>query len=879
MAYRLATRSYFALFIFTLILLVLVLQLILPGGSVTSVALAEASEVVPYARGPLDVETTMSPTATTTTPTSTPTATPARSMDACQQLLDDPEFWQYQGGWQKSGPASVGISSYGDWVSEPTIGLMPLRPNQPGISALFQTVALPANGYLYLRVHTKLKPETFNDTGSLQTGQVKIHNADGSTVLTTLGEFPTAHDWTLRTYNLSTYAGNSVQVWFGGTVDAEATATFFQIDDAYLYHCAEDIFASQLIHLPIIRNEVPTPAPTPTPVPTEIPTPEEPLPAPDTLQGGPLDLAEQAESTWYLFPSGQVKTATVAEPFPLPPSIQVRALANSNSGIFVATDQGIYQRDATFRWRRINDTPAHQIGSMFNSIWIAPDAYPDQVWVSTDGGATWQDDSAGLQGNVVSAVEAGSLGQQVLTLREGRYVLWERTPDHEEWLELAIVPGQAVAYTPGGIPGGLVYRFLAMGLESRVGSSDGNLYRLQRYDNADPEWEAIHNFGENILPLVLDLDWVSGINLESGEIQLYRWQGGLDEGEWVAISFPDSDLPDGASLDFKRIYGQSTPLQVGFAGMALSHDGELYRYDMEIEGEEPVWAWRLVTETPERTGFIVAQQQSDAVGILYSGAQLQWDDGNCTAESDSFYRSDDKGLTWTEVVSDTARQPVTSLFGQSQFVLTATCAGPGLSEDGGATWRSPADLNWPLATGAQHLALYTLEGMAIFAAGEGENGESFLYWATYDAETGAVGTWSAITPAGLGTPQALFVYPGEEPETIGIYLADETGVWLSADKGTTWKQRAGNLNGASVRALYPYMNPALREEGMLLATDQGLFFGPMAGQEGPWIPTGYPYTTEPVDFQAIFPWSVYLNGTDVVFRLPLNLFGYINPEE
>jgi hypothetical protein len=845
-AHRLLKRSYLVMCMFILILLASTMRFFLPGTSVTAFAFAESTNPV----------------------------------DACQQLLDDPEFWQYQGGWQKSGSASVGISSYGDWVSEPTIGLIPLRPNQPGTSALFQTVALPADGYLYLRVYTKLKPETFNDTGTLQTGQLEIHNADGSAVLTTLDEFPVAHDWTLRTYNLSAHTGDTVQVWFGGTADAGATATFFQVDDAHLYHCTEDIFAPQLIHLPIIRNEVPTPVPTETPTPTQTPTPtaETPLPAPETLQGGPLDLAEQADYTWYLFPSGQVKAVAVAEPFPLPSSIQVRALASNSDGVFAATDQGIYLRDASFRWRRIHEIPVHRIGVMFNSIWITPDAHPDQVWVSTDGGVTWQDDSAGLQGDVVSAVEAGSLGQQVLTLREGRYVLWERTPEHEEWLELAIVPGQAVAYTPGGIPGGLIYRFLAMGLESRVGSSDGNLYRLQRHDEADPEWEAIHNFGENILPLVLDLDWVSGINLESGEIQLYRWQGGLDEGEWVPISFPDSDLPDGASLDFKRIYGQSTPLQVGFAGMALSHDGELYRYDMEIEDEEPVWAWRLVTETPERTGFIVAQQQSDAVGILYSGAQLQWDDGNCTAESDSFYRSDDKGLTWTEVVSDTARQPVTSLFGRSEFVLAATCAGPGLSEDGGSTWRSLADLNWPLATGAQHLALYTLEGMAIFAAGEGENGESFLYWATYDAETGAVEAWSAITPAGLGRPQALFVFPGQEPETIQIYLADETSVWLSSDSGDSWEQRAENLDGASVRALYPYINPALMEEGMLLATDQGLFFGPVAGQEGPWIPTGYPYTMEPVDFQAIFPWSVYLNGTDSVFRLPLNFFGYMKPE-
>jgi hypothetical protein len=46
---------------------------------------------------------------------------------------------------------------------------------------------------------------------------------------------------------------------------------------------------------------------------------------------------------------------------------------------------------------------------------------------------------------------------------------------------------------------------------------------------------------------------------------------------------------------------------------------------------------------------------------------------------------------------------------------------------------------------------------------------------------------------------SLFTFPVQEPETIEIYLADENSVWLSTDDGSI---------------------------------DQGLFFGPMAGQEG-----------------------------------------------
>ena len=38
-------------------------------------------------------------------------------------------------------------------------------------------------------------------------------------------------------------------------------------------------------------------------------------------------------------------------------------------------------------------------------------------------------------------------------------------------------------------------------------------------------------------------------------------------------------------------------------------------------------------------------------------------------------------------------------------LLATTCAGPSTSTDGGATWRSPANLGWPLATGAPLLAV------------------------------------------------------------------------------------------------------------------------------------------------------------------------------
>ncbi len=818
------------------------------------------------------------PTVTVTpipTATPTPTPTPGTPTAECQQLIAAPGFWPTSDEWKTTGGAYVGPSPLFDWASEPLIGYVPIRSTQSAPSALYQTVHLPPQSQIRVEFYTKLKPEVLNDTGPLQTGLVQIRSEDGSTVLTTLRASSTAHPWTQFSYGLSEYAGQSVQVWFGGVAETDKTATFFQIDDVYLTACPP---GAAKVYLPQLRKDPPPPTPTPTPTPTVTPTATPvamtPISPPSSLQGGPLGRAQQTAHIWYLDPTGQIHPDDAAEPFPLDPALSVRSIATGQDGTLAATDQGIYLRDETFRWRRISDMPTRLVGSMFASIWRTTDDQPEQISVSHDGGVTWQNDSTGLEGVLVSPVYAWTTARQVLTLRDGRYVLWEQSDEQVSWTELAIVPGAALAYAPGGITGGLSYRSLATGLETRVSSSDGNIYRLRR-DGSSPTWEILHNFGDGVFPLILDLNRVSVIDLDSGDMQLYEWQGGLDQGEWIPAYYPSPNLPMGHfalpdGQPVKRIYGQG-----GWVGMALTQDGALYAGDMGGPDDGSVWAWRVVTETPERTDFVMAQAV-DEIGSLYSGAHLQWDGSTCTADPSGFYRSADKGLTWTEVVSDTARQPVAAV-DQAQLVLAATCAGPSLSQDGGDSWRSPADLGWPLSVGAQHLALYDQDGITLYAAGIGGDGAPFLYRAAYDAQTGALGAWTQITPTGLGQPQALFISNGEGTIVPQIYLADEQTVWLSTDNGSTWQSRGDNLSGAKVWAFYPYANDVRREAGMLVATDQGLFFGPAAGQTGPWIPTGYAYTRNPVDFQWIVPGSVYLNGQDGVFLLPFDFFAYIDP--
>ena len=111
-----------------------------------------------------------------------------------------------------------------------------------------------------------------------------------------------------------------------------------------------------------------------------------------------------------------------------------------------------------------------------------------------------------------------------------------------------------------------------------------------------------------------------------------------------------------------------------------------------------------------------------------------------------------------------------------------------------------------------------------------------------------------------------------------IYVADADTVWMSADDGLTWDSRAAGLGGAQIRAFAPYLNDVLWQYGVFAATDRGLFFGPPAGADGAWIPTGQPYTMAPRDFSLVPVSSMYLNGDGYAYALVGSLFAYPAPE-
>lgn len=275
------------------------------------------------------------------------------------------------------------------------------------------------------------------------------------------------------------------------------------------------------------------------------------------------------------------------------------------------------------------------------------------------------------------------------------------------------------------------------------------------------------------------------------------------------------------------------------------------------------------------------------MGVLYSGSTLTWKGSTCIADSQEFWRSNDQGASWSVVASDGGRQPLMVLPRQPTTVLANTCEGPALSVDGGATWQEGSALQWPLDTGASLLELRLTapavgapaQWSAIYAAGVDRSGAPFLLRAAFDATTMTVGEWQSILPVGMKAPLALFASDsGNTVMPLGneddLYVADQTGIWSSTDDGANWSATPASLQGAQVKALISF-RPNATEAGMLAATDQGLWMGPLAGSLGAWLPLDIPFAKQIVGLQVSSPTGIYLNLHNQVAFLPNEFLAYL----
>ncbi|MCB0138778.1 MAG: hypothetical protein KDE50_02600, partial [Caldilineaceae bacterium] len=493
--------------------------------------------------------------------------------------------------------------------------------------------------------------------------------------------------------------------------------------------------SGRAVHLPIIRVQTPvvptatpiisptlTATPSPTPIPSNTPsatsTPSGPM-----LHDGPIGSARFTDfANWYLSPDGRVRVlnrqlegTNWAEPFPLDPALGVNAIRSNVAGLYAATDNGIYRRDdQSARWLLISNVPARWVApSPFNTvqIWIVPNAQPDQIWFSADGGQTWTPEQDGPQGEIkwlhMDANFGGTL--EAVAFQDGVYSAWSKALAAEPsvWTKLVDLPGAAID-TFADLPVSFA-SFRAGALELWAGASDGTIYYWADVDG-QRQWTALDNFGDNQYPLLFGVTEMSLVDLTTGAVQLYRRANDALDGAWLPTAFPLDAQSWGAQILprgdlIQHLFGAPSMDSPTFAALALSASGALYRFDLDEDppgrkepGSGPTFDWRLVTEQPSRKRFLFTGV--DQIGALYSGAQLVWDGANCSADESGVYRSDDKGASWQQVNNDVARQPV-SIGPEPTTIVAASCAGPTISTDGGVTWQAPAALNWPLPTGAQ----------------------------------------------------------------------------------------------------------------------------------------------------------------------------------
>lgn len=668
--------------------------------------------------------------------------------------------------------------------------------------------------------------------------------------------------------------------------------------------------SGRAVHLPIIRVQTPvvptvTPTAFTTPGSTAVPssTPSvTPTPSGPVLHNGPIGQAVLNDFVnWYLPADGRIIAAgkeqnggNWAEPFPLDPALNIHGIHHGAGGLYAATDSGIYRRDdQSARWLLISNVPTLWVApSPFNAvqIWIVPNAHPDQIWFSADGGQTWTPEQAGPQGEIkwlrMSPDFAGIL--EVVALHDGIYTAWSKSlaADPSIWTEIVDLPG-AVVDGFDSLPISFA-SWRGGALDMWAGAPDGNIYHWANFDGGR-EWTVVNSFGDNYYPLLLSLSEMSLIDLATGEIQFFRRSEELLDSEWIPATFPRDTYPWGAHILprgdlIQHYFGAPSLDSPSFAALALSESGALYRFDLDEDtpGRKDPEAgfsfnWRPVTETPSRTHFLLAGV--DQISALYSGAQLTWNLANCSGDETGFYRSDDKGASWQQVSNDAARQPV-HIGPEPTMIVAAACDGPTLSLDGGVSWKTPAALNWPLPTGAQHVMpvqsfdveIGATVLRAIYAAGVREDGSAFLLRGDYDATQSTVTTWTDMSPTELAAPTALHATDALFIQGL-IYLADANTVWLSADDGAIWQSRSQGLDGEVVRGLAP--GEALENgSAIFAATDHALFYGPPVGVEGSWLKIDNPFGNQPGSFQfgMNFPRSVELNSGNAAYGLLTELF-------
>ncbi len=192
-------------------------------------------------------------------PASTRIVVPARKpagrvTSMATNVIGDPGF--ESGGfstWQQCGSVNATISttrvhsgSYSDLNGATT------TPEVNGYSGVCQQVTIPANGQLSFWVY-----EGTNDTLAYADQEADLLDASGNVVDALYSEAASTNGWVQKSFDLSSYAGQTVWLFFGVYGNGW--------NSGYIYQYVDDVFLGA-------NGATPTPAPTLTPAPTPNPS-------------------------------------------------------------------------------------------------------------------------------------------------------------------------------------------------------------------------------------------------------------------------------------------------------------------------------------------------------------------------------------------------------------------------------------------------------------------------------------------------------------------------------------------------------------------------------------------------------------------------------
>jgi photosystem II stability/assembly factor-like uncharacterized protein len=317
---------------------------------------------------------------------------------------------------------------------------------------------------------------------------------------------------------------------------------------------------------------------------------------------------------------------------------------------------------------------------------------------------------------------------------------------------------------------------------------------------------------------------ITGIYLDDVSLDACRPMPEQPYKIYLPIIFHEFTAPEPPPEDLLMINGEVVTRLIGHADSEAIYGvtaAGFYRSD------DGAGSWTLITDTLPVTGTIhLAPGQPET---LYAGAGWPCFKGGPPTP---FWRSDDSGLTWTQIISGTDLEPMAVHPTDRQRVYAQTCDGPYLSADAGESWVHQEDDLFHVYN-IFHLAAAELDDwQTVYIGGISEGGGGALIGSQDGGDS-----WAQLTP--FGTEIWAIASMAMDPiSTTHLYFGDSLRFWGTLDGGSTWYTSTTGLEsviydpeevGDQTYGLLSLVIRPTDREHLLLGTAAGLYTSPDRG--------------------------------------------------